>query len=33
MRKRNFLVLALLSTLLVGCGTNIPSGHHGVGGI
>jgi prohibitin 1 len=30
MNKRNFLVLALLSTLLVGCGTNIPSGHHGV---
>ena len=30
MNKRNFLVLALLSTLLVGCGTNIPSGHNGV---
>ncbi len=30
MTKRNVLVLALLSTLLVGCGTNIPSGHHGV---
>ncbi len=30
MNKRNFLVLALLSTLLIGCGTNIPSGHHGV---
>jgi regulator of protease activity HflC (stomatin/prohibitin superfamily) len=30
MNKRNILVLALLGTLLVGCGTNIPSGHHGV---
>lgn len=30
MNKRNILVLVLLSTLLVGCGTNIPSGHHGV---
>lgn len=30
MNKRNFLVLALLSTLLIGCGTSIPSGHHGV---
>ncbi len=30
MNKRNFLVLALLSLLLVGCGTRIPSGHHGV---
>jgi regulator of protease activity HflC (stomatin/prohibitin superfamily) len=30
MTKRSFLVLALLGTLLVGCGTNIPSGHHGV---
>lgn len=30
MNKRNFLILALLSTLLIGCGTNIPSGHHGV---
>jgi prohibitin 1 len=30
MNKRNFLVLALLSLLLVGCGTNSPSGHHGV---
>ena len=30
MNKRNVLVLALLSTLLVGCGTRIPSGHHGV---
>ncbi len=30
MKKRNFLVLVLLSFLLVGCGTNIPSGHHGV---
>jgi prohibitin 1 len=30
MNKRNFLVLALLSLLLVGCGTNIPSGHNGV---
>jgi prohibitin 1 len=30
MNKRNFLVLALFTTLLVGCGTNIPSGHHGV---
>ena len=30
MNKRNILILALLGTLLVGCGTNIPSGHHGV---
>ncbi len=30
MNKRNVLVLALLGTLLVGCGTRIPSGHHGV---
>lgn len=30
MNKRNFLVLALLGTLLVGCGTRVPSGHHGV---
>lgn len=30
MNKRNILVLALLCTLLVGCGTNIPSGHNGV---
>jgi prohibitin 1 len=30
MNKRNILILALLGTLMVGCGTNIPSGHHGV---
>jgi regulator of protease activity HflC (stomatin/prohibitin superfamily) len=30
MNRRNILILALLGTLLVGCGTNIPSGHHGV---
>jgi prohibitin 1 len=30
MNRRNILVLALLSTLVIGCGTNIPSGHHGV---
>jgi prohibitin 1 len=30
MNKRNILILALFGTLIVGCGTNIPSGHHGV---
>lgn len=30
MNKRTVLVLALLGTLLVGCGTRVPSGHHGV---
>jgi prohibitin 1 len=30
MNRRNILVLVLLSTLVIGCGTNIPSGHHGV---
>lgn len=30
MNKRNILILVLFSTLMVGCGTNIPSGNHGV---
>lgn len=30
MRKTYWLLLALLSLLVIGCGTNVPSGHHGV---
>jgi regulator of protease activity HflC (stomatin/prohibitin superfamily) len=30
MRKTYWLLLVLLSLLVIGCGTNVPSGHHGV---
>ena len=30
MRKSYLVLLVLLSLLVIGCGTNIPSGHHGV---
>lgn len=30
MRKNYWLLLVLLSFLVLGCGTNVPSGHHGV---
>jgi len=30
MRKTYWLLLVLISLMVIGCGTNVPSGHHGV---